>query len=75
MLNPLNDTMSKRSLGDLTVDIAPPAKKMRVTTMPVSDNKIGTFDEKAVPYFLPLISVYISFQRKDSMIPIHPHYL
>eukprot|EP01084_Bolivina_argentea_P284176 486928_1 len=39
--------MTKRTIGDLTVDIAPPAKRLKVMTMPASQNKVGTFDEKA----------------------------
>mmetsp|Transcript_6019 Transcript_6019/g.9563 ORF Transcript_6019/g.9563 Transcript_6019/m.9563 type:complete len:385 (-) Transcript_6019:598-1752(-) len=41
--------MAKRSypMGDMTMDIAPPTKRLKVTTISESDNKIGKFDEKA----------------------------
>eukprot|EP01084_Bolivina_argentea_P143543 252014_1 len=39
--------MTKRSapLGDLTVDIAPPSKRLKVMTMSWTENKIGTINE------------------------------
>ena len=42
--------MTKRPnpMGDMTVDIAPPTKRLKVIPMPASENKVGTFDEKTV---------------------------
>eukprot|EP00486_Rosalina_sp_Unknown_P000609 CAMPEP_0201568890 /NCGR_PEP_ID=MMETSP0190_2-20130828/10206_1 /ASSEMBLY_ACC=CAM_ASM_000263 /TAXON_ID=37353 /ORGANISM="Rosalina sp." /LENGTH=375 /DNA_ID=CAMNT_0047990537 /DNA_START=12 /DNA_END=1135 /DNA_ORIENTATION=- len=41
--------MTKRgaeTLGDMTLDVAPPAKRMKVVAMPASENKVGKFDKK-----------------------------
>ena len=42
--------MTKRPLGDLTVDIAPPTKRLKVMTMASSENKVGKFDDKIVKF-------------------------
>ena len=48
--------MTKRSsetLGDMTLDIAPPSKRMKVVAMEESENKIGIFDKKTVKQYRP----------------------
>ena len=45
--------MTKRgpeTLGDMTVDIAPPAKRLKVVAMPQSENKVGKLDKKTVTF-------------------------